>query len=557
MEVPAGWWQNVQIPFAEGYKGQLGALMNNDHDVTKMLVNGTAAGGAASATMTTLYGDTISTMILGGPGGLTPHTWVADANGLFHTTADLSAEWHQYYKTMLDGHGAQLTAIQRLEGNAEAVFENTSIATRSATDQKRYREDVQRQYDAMAAAMKINATTLNIDPNAPLTTTTYLELERTLQSNATLLELAIQGHGLNGPPSSRYRGYTQDFQNNVDKTTLYVGGGLDNNQNALTAFFDDVVLTHVPFATVWSNGHLEQLNQNGNKEDTLDNAVTALDDAMYFRVYQKTDFSQTASTANNAYVSKAAAIIHQNGEPAAHQITTLYGEHIADTITNTPHTWTADTNGLFHTTTDLAAEWKQYYQMMQAGQGGQLTAIQRLEGNAEAVFENTALANLSPAKLARDREDAQRQFDAMGAAMAINQKLYGIDPKAALTEHSYLLLQRTLHSNAALEELAIQGHGLNSPPSARYRGYTNDFQNNVDNTTNYVGGGLDNNQNALTNFFDDIVLGHTPFPTVWHNGSFVQLNQNGNREDTLVDSLRATNDAMFDRVFKPTDFKKA
>jgi hypothetical protein len=531
--------------------------MNNDLSITAMLAQGTAAGGATGGTITTLYGDTISSVIPGGPGGLTPHTWVADATGLFHTTADLSAEWHSCYKTMLAGHGDTLTAIQRLEGNAEAVFENTAIATHGAADQKRYREDVQRQYDAMAAAMTINQKTLGIDPNKPLTTTTYLEMERTLQSNATLLELGIQGHGLVNPPSSRYRGYTQDFQHNVDKTTLYIGGGLDNNENALTAFFDDVVLSHAPFATVWSNGHLEQLNQNGDKEDTLDAAVTALDDAMYFRTYKASDFSKTASTVNNNYVSKAAAIIHKDAVVGAHQISTLYGEVISDTITITPHVWTADANGLFHTTTDLAAEWKKYYAIMQAGHGDQLTAIQRLEGNAEAVFENTGLAKLSPSVLKRDREDAQRQFDAMGAAMTINQKLYGIDAKAELTAHSYLLLERTMHSNAALEELGIQGHGLNAPPSARYRGYTKDFQNNVDKTTTYVGGGLDNNQNALAAFFDDVILGHTPFPTVWHNGKFVQLNQNGNLEDTLADSLKATNDAMFDRVFKPSNFKKA
>ncbi len=29
----------------------------------------------------------------------------------------------------------------------------------------------------------------------------------------------------------------------------------------------------------------------------------------------------------------------------------------------------------------------------------------------------------------------------------------------------------------------MQGHGLNNPPSSKYNGYTNDFQNNVDGST--------------------------------------------------------------------------
>ncbi len=504
----------------------------------------------------TLRGDWIGPVIAGGPGGLTPHTWTADVNGQFHTTADLAAEWQGFYQTMLNGHGDQLTAIQRLEGNAEAVFENTAISTRSASDQRRFREDAQRQFDAMAGAMSINQSTLHIDPNAILTVATYVELERTLQTNAVLSELAVQGHGLNNPPNARYRGYTGEFQNNVDHTTLYIGGGLDRNQNALTSFFDDIIMTHTAYGQVWNGGVLQQLNQNGAREDHTVDAVISLDDMMFYRVLGHSDFSQTAATGTDLYISPAAALALQTTPAGAHEIVTLSGRHIADTITITPHSWTADVTGLFHTTTDLGAEWRGFYQMMLAGQGSQLTAIQRLEGNAEAAFENTALAGVSAVKLQRDREDVQRQFDAMAAAMSINQQRYGIDPTVELTAHSYLMMERTMYADASLEELGLQGHGLNNPPSARYRGYTNDFQNGVDHTTTYIGGGLDNGENALTAFFDDVILGHTPFVTVWRGGTFIQLNQNGNREDTLADSVSATNDAMFHRVYTAADFKR-
>ena len=75
---------------------------------------------------------------------------------------------------------------------------------------------------------------------------------------------------------------------------------------------------------------------------------------------------------------------------------------------------------------------------MLAGHGDTLTAVQRLEGNAEAVFENTGLNRLNAADLKRDREDVQRQFDTMGAAMSLNQTNLHIDAKAAFAETSYL-----------------------------------------------------------------------------------------------------------------------
>ena len=127
--------------------------------------------------------------------------------------------------------------------------------------------------------------------NGPFTSQTYLQLEQTIQSDPTLEELGIQGHGLNNPPAARYFGYTNDFQNNVDTTTKYIGGGLNNNQNALTDFFDDNIISHAPFPVVWKNGKLIQLNQNGAAENTLTQAVTALNNTMFFRVYTSTDFS--------------------------------------------------------------------------------------------------------------------------------------------------------------------------------------------------------------------------------------------------------------------------
>ena len=100
-----------------------------------------------------------------------------------------------------------------------------------------------------------------------------------------LLELAVQGHGLNSPQSARYNGFTNDFQTNVDTTTLYIGGGVNNNKSAITTFLDDNILSHVPFNVVWRNGVQTQLNQNETAESSLDSAVQAFDDSAYSRVY--------------------------------------------------------------------------------------------------------------------------------------------------------------------------------------------------------------------------------------------------------------------------------
>ena len=56
---------------------------------------------------------------------------------------------------MLAGNGASLTAIQRAEGNAEAVLEATGVTSSRRAQQQKIREDVQRQLDAEAGAMPV------------------------------------------------------------------------------------------------------------------------------------------------------------------------------------------------------------------------------------------------------------------------------------------------------------------------------------------------------------------------------------------------------------------
>ena len=525
---------------------------------------------STSSSVTTLTGETVSGTIT-----ITPHVWVANGNGLYQTSANLEMEWRGYEQIMLAGHADTLTAIQRLEGNAEAVFENTGLINQSESIIARDRMDVQRAFDAMAAAMTIDQASYGIDPTKALTAGSYVQLERTINANDQLSELAVQGHGLNSPPSSRYNGYTNDFQNNVDNTTLFIGGGLNNNGRAIADFFDDNVLSHTAFSVVSQNGTLEQLNQNGDVENTLQQAVVALDDSMYTRVYTKADFSKTASTAHDSYVSANTAYFLKTQVPtlAAGQVATLYGQAISNTIDiktslENEHVWTETGTGAFQlasivtesgavagTLANLQAEWFQAYQAMQSNHGASLSLIQRMEGNAEATFIATGIFNVSAAKQFAYMEDVQRQIDAEAQALAIDHATLGLNLAAQFTTKTLMEMERTIQDNASLQELAIQGHGLNSPSSARYNGYTNDFQNGVNTRTNFVGGGADNNQNALTDFFDDVILGHAPFPTVWHNGKFIQLNQNAADEVTLSQAVTDINETGFTRTFKSTDFK--
>ena len=233
----------------------------------------------------------------------------------------------------------------------------------------------------------------------------------------------------------------------------------------------------------------------------------------------------------------------------------LTGAVIPDTITVDGHTWVADSNGLYQTATDLAAEWQGYYQTMLAGNGASLTGTQFLEGNAEAVFENTgleALGQIDAVQLNLDREDAQREIDAIAAAEAAA----GINTAAPLTLAGYLALEHALQDNPALEELAVQGHGLNNPPDEKYDGYTNDFQNNVDQRTLYTGPGDDSGERALADLFDDAIMTHVPFPTVAQNGELTQLNQNGDAESTAQSAVDQFNQFRFGQVLTAADFNK-
>jgi hypothetical protein len=542
-----------------GALGQLGLHVANGGVLGQVLTGDASlvAAGTPGSVTTTAGGTIAGTIDL-----VTPHSWIADGNGRYQTTADLKTEWQGYYSTMLTApdHGASLTAWQRLEGNAEAVFENTALAQKSDTIQARDRADVQREFDAIAAAMHVDQLVYGTDPTKQFTAQTYLQLEHTIALSPVLLELGQQGHGLNNSGEVKYRGYTNDFQNGVDGVTLYIGGGLDNGQNALTDFFDDVVLSHAPFPTIWQNGHLEQLNQNANAEDTIGDAVTAFDNAAYDRVFLASDFSANPQAMGGVLsVGNAAdpSLVDTGAAGAsfkASATTTVWGTTELHAISGlTPHRWVAGADGLYHTHTDLKEEWQHYYQEMRDGHGANLTWWQRLEGNAEAVFENTALDHKSEAVQERDREDFQRELDAEVAAWKLGLQtgvLHGSD----ITEASYVQISHIIIGSPDLAELATQGHGLNHEPVEKYDGYTNDFQNGVDGRTNYVGGGLDNGENALTDFFDDVVLGHTPFPTVMKNGQFVQLNQNGAREDLVTVAAAALDQAANHRVYVGADF---
>ena len=499
--------------------------------------------------VTTLDGSTISGSIT----GLTEHNWTADASGLFHTGTNLAAEWADNYTKMLTGHATELTPLQRMEGNVEAVFENTGLSHQTATKQVAYREDAQREFDAIGATMKLNQSQFGTSVNAQFSLHTYLQLEETLQGNETLQELATQGHGLNNPPAAKYKGYTNDFQNNVDNKIFFVGGGHDNGERAITDFFDDVALSHAPFASVMHNGVMTQLNQNGNFESSTVFAVASANEDSFTRVFVASDFS-TDKTAHGAVVTIAANAAPADPVAAAGQVTTLDGSVISGTISGlTAHTWVADSTGLFHTKTDLAAEWVSDYHLLL--QGAALTPMQRWEANAEAVLENTNASKLTTAKLTAFREDAQREFDAVGAAMKINAATLGISETAEFTTHSYLRMEETLRFNETLEELAVQGHGLNNAPLAKYRGFTENFQNRTDGNTLYVGGGTDNGEKAIASYFDDVIITHASFPTVWNGGHLEQLNQNGNHEDRLATVINSANSIMFTETLTAADFR--
>ncbi len=509
--------------------------------------------------ITTLDGEGIAPTIT----TLTPHVWVADVNGLFHTTANLEIEWRTDYQIMLAGHGDTLTAIQRLEGNAEALFENTGFTSRySEAMTGNARETLQRQFDAMAGAMTID-TALGYDPTKPFTVASYIAMEQTIQSNETLYELALQGHGLTNPPSSRYDGFIHSILNGTDAKTLFVGGGFDTNTNAVASFLDRAILTNVVYGTQWIGGQLVQLNQWGTASGTVAQIVGALDDSAYFRTYTAADFSKTASATSTGYVSKGAGYVAADlatSAPAG-SIKTLYDQVISNTITidtglTAKHVWVADANGLFHTSTDLAAEWRADYKMLLAG-GATLSAIQRLEANAEAVFENTDIASIKPSTVEGYREDLQRAFDAMAQAMTTDQSLYKIDPAQPFTADTLLRLEKTLQGNAVDAELWNQGMGLVHPESARYSGYLGDVEAVWGGSAVYKGAGVDTNKDVFRNLvLDTIIPDLGGQVTSSGHGTMVVVDRNGNRSQTTATVAANVNQGAFSGIYKAINIKR-
>jgi hypothetical protein len=254
-------------------------------------------------------------------------------------------------------------------------------------------------------------------------------------------------------------------------------------------------------------------------------------------------------------LTHAIAILPTDPTGAGGSFINFEGQSVAGTISSTAHVWIDDSNGLFHTTTDLNVEWAADYAALIAHHGAGLTPEQHLEADAQAVFLNTGLGSLPMSQQAVIREDVQREIDAIGAAQQINQALYSTNPDAPLTALTYLQLGQTLQDHPQLEELAVQGHGLNNPPLPRYSGYTNDAQNVVDNTTLYIGPGPDHGQTAVPNFVDDAIMSHLPFPVVERNGHLIQLNQNGQKESSIGAAVNNLNLTLFGPVLTAKDFK--
>ena len=146
---------------------------------------------------------------------------------------------------------------------------------------------MQREFDAVTAAMQ----DLGLSATAPLTTVDYLKVGQTMQSEPVLEERAVQGHGISGTSSIRYRGYVNDIAA-ATGSVKYTGGGVDTGRNALSVFPGDNIPGNTPFAVVWHNGKLVRLDENGDPVMTLANAVAAADDAMWNRTDKASDFSK-------------------------------------------------------------------------------------------------------------------------------------------------------------------------------------------------------------------------------------------------------------------------
>jgi hypothetical protein len=406
--------------------------------------------------------------------------------------------------------------------------------------------------------MQIDQTLYGIDPNAPLTEASYLQLGETIRANPVLEELAMQGVGVPGTNMIRYRGAYADFMAGADWSTYFVGGGPDNGKLAVPYMFNDVI-SMLAFPSANIGGVWEQLDRNGNVAETAVQAATALNNTMFYQVFVAADFSKTATTVGPVVpvsATPAAPVVTIASETApSGEMVTLSGQLIQTTQVVNGHTWTADTNGLFHTS-NLAAEWTADYQAMLSGNTAGMNAIQMLEGNAEATFEATGLTSLSAAVQQQLREDVQRDLDAMEGAFTLSSNNLGLPTSPAMLAGSYVAMERNLQGNAALEELAVQGIGLTTTPSGeqiRYSGWTNDIKA-YDKGVKFIGGGINNNRDALTSFMEENVMSATPFAVIWKNGKLTQLNQSGQTLDSMGNAIQALADTAFNRVYRKANF---
>ena len=455
------------------------------------------------------------------------HVWTVDANGLY-VTGNLELEWHTLYQELLTTGGAGMTPWQRLEANAEALFENTGAGYADQATIQRAREDVQRVIDAEAAA----AAAAGVNISAPLDVSEVLQMESVLhgtsQFDETLGELALQGTGImnnksNGGPV-RYNGYDADFRWSMGNNQYYVGGGMDNGKAALATYVNDVLINDLTYGTFMQNGTLYALDNTGNVAGTMQAQVTALNNLMYRQILVSSDFANSA-TATGAVKLMANAPAYVNAAaPAttttrANSVVTAQGVTIGSTQVLNGHTWIAGADGLFHTG-DLSAEWQSLYKQAQAG--AKLTATQMLEANAEAVFENTAIANWASKPggaglLQAAREDVQRVIDAMAQAEAWD----GVAPGAVLNAALVQRLDRTMSSNYVLNEFVLQGYGAQgAKQGSRYYGILGDI-GGADWSTKYVGPGYGNGDGATREFLRDAVLGDIGMPVFVSSGGVV------------------------------------
>ena len=188
---------------------------------------------------------------------------------------------------------------------------------------------------------------------------------------------------------------------------------------------------------------------------------------------------------------------------------------------------------------------------MQAGRGAELNDVQRLAGNAQAVFENTDLKFQPEAQLSVDRQDVQKVLDAVYAAMIGA----GVDPSSTLTEDQYLAIGAVLQNNPTLRELAVQGHGLNNAWIPRYAA-SPDTSRTTSTGRPATSAPVSTAASEPSPTFSMTTSSLTCRSlTVVHNGVLWQLNQNGNREATVADSVAALNESLTS-TYTSDDFRQ-